>query len=178
MAVSVQIFTRTIARTYRLIVPLANERLSPLRAHLSPASAHYQGACGLCTPPHLRTMASTTIPKTMRGILIEKTGGPEVLQYKKDLPVPEPKEGEILVKNDYIGINYIDTYVLYPSRAYQHQTQLSNNPESIPTNRPRPLQLLPDRPLPIPKARNPRPRSRRQHCVSRPRIPPTRPPNR
>jgi len=45
----------------------------------------------------------------MRGILIEKTGGVEVLQYRTDLPVPEPKEGELLVKNEYIGINYIDT---------------------------------------------------------------------
>ena len=46
----------------------------------------------------------------MKGILIEKTGGTEVLQYKTDLPVPSPKEGEILVKNTFIGINYIDTY--------------------------------------------------------------------
>lgn len=49
------------------------------------------------------------LPKTMKGVLIEKTGGTEVLQYKTDLPVPTPKDGEILVKNDYIGINYIDT---------------------------------------------------------------------
>jgi NADPH2:quinone reductase len=46
----------------------------------------------------------------MKGVLIEKTGGVEVLQYKTDLPVPAPKEGEVLVKNDFIGINYIDTY--------------------------------------------------------------------
>ena len=57
----------------------------------------------------LRTMASSQVPKTMKGILIEKTGGTEVLQYKTDLPVPTPKDGEVLVKNDYIGINYIDT---------------------------------------------------------------------
>lgn len=54
-----------------------------------------------------RTMAS--IPKTMKGVIIEKNGGPEVLQYKEDLPVPQPKDGQVLVKNDYIGINYIDT---------------------------------------------------------------------
>lgn len=59
--------------------------------------------------PQSRPMASTQTPKTMKGILIEKTGGTEVLQYKTDLPVPEPKEGEVLVKNDFIGINYIDT---------------------------------------------------------------------
>ena len=55
-----------------------------------------------------RTMA-TSIPKTMSGVLIEKTGGVEVLQYRTDLPVPTPKEGQVLVKNDFIGINYIDT---------------------------------------------------------------------
>ena len=53
---------------------------------------------------------ATSIPKTMKGVLIEKTGGVDVLQYKTDLPVPTPKEGEVLVKNDFIGVNYIDTY--------------------------------------------------------------------
>lgn len=50
-----------------------------------------------------------SLPKTMKGVVIEKTGGTEVLQYKTDLPVPEPQEGEVLVKNEFIGINYIDT---------------------------------------------------------------------
>jgi len=61
---------------------------------------------------------ATSTPKTMKGVLIEKTGGVEVLEYKTDLPVPTPKEGEVLVKNDFIGINYIDTYYrsgLYPA---------------------------------------------------------------
>jgi NADPH2:quinone reductase len=58
---------------------------------------------------HTRTMAS--IPKTMKGVIMEKNGGTEVLQYKTDLPVPEPKEGQILIKNDFVGINFIDTYV-------------------------------------------------------------------
>lgn len=55
------------------------------------------------------------IPKTMKGVLIEKTGGVEVLDYKTDLPVPTPKQGQVLIKNDFIGINYIDTYVLQPA---------------------------------------------------------------
>ncbi|KAH7116068.1 hypothetical protein B0J11DRAFT_593784 [Dendryphion nanum] len=62
-------------------------------------------------------MSSSTLPKTMKAVLIEKTGGTEVLQYRTDVPVPEPKEGEVLVKNEFIGINYIDTYFrsgLYP----------------------------------------------------------------
>lgn len=47
----------------------------------------------------------------MKGVLIEKTGGTEVLKYRDDLPVPVPKDGEVLVKIEFIGINYIDTYV-------------------------------------------------------------------
>ncbi|KAK4238670.1 hypothetical protein C8A03DRAFT_14887 [Achaetomium macrosporum] len=61
------------------------------------------------------------IPKTMSGILIEETGGVEVLQWKTNLPVPELKEGEILVRNEFIGVNYIDTYFrtgLYPSSTF------------------------------------------------------------
>ena len=46
----------------------------------------------------------------MKAVEISKTGGPEVLTYKTDHPVPTLKAGEVLVKNDYSGINYIDTY--------------------------------------------------------------------
>lgn len=45
----------------------------------------------------------------MKGVLVEKTGGVEVLDYRIDLPVPKPGEGEVLVKNEFSGINYIDT---------------------------------------------------------------------
>jgi hypothetical protein len=104
------------------------------------------------------TMAS--IPKTMKGVLVEKTGGVEVLQYKTDLPVPTPKDGEVLVKNDFIGINYIDTY--FPL-------------SQLPSTKPLPFlslylqcqQLFPHRSLPISKTRNPRPRSRRHNRLHR-----------
>ncbi|TQB76959.1 NADPH:quinone reductase [Monascus purpureus] len=59
-----------------------------------------------------------SLPKTQKVVLIEKTGGPEVLQYRTDYPVPTPKEGQLLVKNHLSGINFIDTYFrsgLYPS---------------------------------------------------------------
>ena len=69
-------------------------RAASISSHLTPSIS-------------FRTMAS--LPKTMKGVIIEKTGGTDVLQYKTDLPVPEPKEGQILVKNDYVGVNYIDT---------------------------------------------------------------------
>lgn len=56
-------------------------------------------------------MTSVSIPKTMKGVQMKNIGGPEVLQYKTDLPVPVPRGGEVLVKNEFIGINYVDVFV-------------------------------------------------------------------
>jgi NADPH2:quinone reductase len=46
----------------------------------------------------------------MQGILIRQHGGPNVLEVS-DLPKPQPKEGEALVRITYAGINYRDVYV-------------------------------------------------------------------
>lgn len=54
----------------------------------------------------------------MKAIRLDATGGPEVLTLV-DVPTPEPKAGEILVRQSAIGVNYIDTYHrtgLYPIR--------------------------------------------------------------
>ena len=45
----------------------------------------------------------------MKAIAIERNGGPDVLSLH-DIPVPEVKPGEALVKIEASGINYIDTY--------------------------------------------------------------------
>lgn len=66
---------------------------------------------------------ASSIPQTMKGVIIEKTGGTEVLLHKTDLPVPQPKAGEVLVKNDFIGVNFIDTYFrsgLYPAPSFPY----------------------------------------------------------
>ncbi|KAI8317553.1 putative quinone oxidoreductase [Colletotrichum sp. SAR11_240] len=56
-------------------------------------------------------MASTpSVPKTMNGIQIPRTGDVSVLTHETALPVPAPSEGQVLVRNEYAGINYIDTY--------------------------------------------------------------------
>ncbi|CAH0051367.1 unnamed protein product [Clonostachys solani] len=55
---------------------------------------------------------------TQRAVIATTVGGPEVLQYRTEHPVPEPQEGQVLVKNAFSGINFIDTYFrtgLYPS---------------------------------------------------------------
>ncbi|KAI9484697.1 hypothetical protein BDB00DRAFT_878538 [Zychaea mexicana] len=53
---------------------------------------------------------------TMKAVVVEETGGVDKLLYK-DLPFPEAHEGTVVIKNHFIGINYIDTYHrtgLYP----------------------------------------------------------------
>ena len=52
----------------------------------------------------------------MKSVIISKNGGPEVLQLK-DIKLSDPNVGEVLIKNEAIGLNYIDTYHrsgLYP----------------------------------------------------------------
>ena len=52
----------------------------------------------------------------MQAVEVSETGGPEVLRAV-DRPVPTPAEGEVLIRADAIGVNYIDTYFrsgLYP----------------------------------------------------------------
>ena len=54
----------------------------------------------------------------VKAIRIHKTGGPEVLQVE-DITLPAPGQGELLVRNRAIGLNYIDTYFrtgLYPTQ--------------------------------------------------------------
>jgi NADPH2:quinone reductase len=52
----------------------------------------------------------------MKAIRVEKVGGPEVLQLR-DVPVPEPGKGQVRIKLEAIGLNFIDVYHrtgLYP----------------------------------------------------------------
>lgn len=52
----------------------------------------------------------------MRAIRFSQTGGPEVLELV-EVDRPEPKPGQILLRHEAIGINFIDTYQrsgLYP----------------------------------------------------------------
>ena len=46
---------------------------------------------------------------TMHAIEVAEIGGPEVLTYV-ERPEPSPGPGEVLIKAEAIGVNYIDTY--------------------------------------------------------------------
>lgn len=64
------------------------------------------------------------LPSTMAAIFIAKTGGVEELKYSRDVPVPRPSEGEVLIRNEYAGVNFIDTYAQH--RLYYTQTRAWN----------------------------------------------------
>jgi NADPH2:quinone reductase len=46
----------------------------------------------------------------MRAIQIKTTGGPEVMELV-DVPIPKPGAGQVLVKIEASGVNFIDTYL-------------------------------------------------------------------
>lgn len=53
----------------------------------------------------------------MRAVVVSKHGGPEVLELA-DVPQGEPGPGQILVRHEAVGLNFIDVYFrtgLYPS---------------------------------------------------------------
>lgn len=57
------------------------------------------------------------LPSTMKAVQIARNGGVEVLEHR-DVPVPVPGPGQVLVRNRFAGVNFIDTYFrtgLYPS---------------------------------------------------------------
>src|SRR6516162_9950891 len=45
----------------------------------------------------------------MHAIEVTETGGPEVLRYV-ETPEPTPGPGELLIRAEAIGVNFIDTY--------------------------------------------------------------------
>lgn len=53
----------------------------------------------------------------MHAVEVAETGGPEVLNYTEE-PQPSPAPGEVLIRAEAIGVNYIDTYLrsgVYPT---------------------------------------------------------------
>jgi NADPH:quinone reductase-like Zn-dependent oxidoreductase len=50
------------------------------------------------------------VPRTMKAVLLTGFGGPEKLDYREDVPVPEPRAGEVLVEVAAAGINNTDIW--------------------------------------------------------------------
>ncbi|KAJ5120458.1 uncharacterized protein N7515_009846 [Penicillium bovifimosum] len=85
----------------------SSPRLTALRNHIAPPLVN-----------RYTLFHTMSVPKTMKAVVVEQTGGPEVLQLTTSHPVPTPKAGELLVRNNISGVNFIDTYFrtgLYPA---------------------------------------------------------------
>ena len=54
----------------------------------------------------------------MKAIRVHEYGGPEVLRYE-DVPIPQPGEGQALVRLHAIGVNFIDVYMRMGQGIYR-----------------------------------------------------------
>jgi NADPH:quinone reductase-like Zn-dependent oxidoreductase len=63
------------------------------------------------------------VPKTMKAVVAHEYGGPEVLKLE-EIPVPEPKENEILVRVIASGVNPADPLILNGKYAKEFGTHL------------------------------------------------------
>lgn len=63
------------------------------------------------------------IPKTMKAVVAHQYGGPEILKLE-EVPVPEPKENEILVRVIASGVNPADPLILGGKLAKEFGTHL------------------------------------------------------
>lgn len=98
----------------------------PLSAYLS--SSNYKGMAQLLVRPLYRSLLTSPayrpfiprafhntafvmapVPRTMKAVQIDENGTTDVLKYR-DISVPTPGKGQILVRNQYAGLNFIDTY--------------------------------------------------------------------
>ncbi|CDO91981.1 unnamed protein product [Kluyveromyces dobzhanskii CBS 2104] len=60
----------------------------------------------------------SSIPSVQKVSLFRENGGPEVLRYEEDFPVPKIGATDLLIKNKFAGINFIEVYFrkgIYPS---------------------------------------------------------------
>uniref|UniRef100_A0A6U3RJA3 Enoyl reductase (ER) domain-containing protein n=1 Tax=Ditylum brightwellii TaxID=49249 RepID=A0A6U3RJA3_9STRA len=55
-----------------------------------------------------RSMSS--VPATMKAAVVRETGDAHALKVENDFPTPNLNPGGVIVKNQYAGINFIDTY--------------------------------------------------------------------
>jgi len=53
---------------------------------------------------------SLSVPSVMRAAVVREPGPAEALVVERDFPVPSVGDGQVLVKNEFAGINFIDTY--------------------------------------------------------------------
>ena len=61
----------------------------------------------------------------MRAIRISEWGGPEVLELVEDAPVPEPGDGQVLIRVARAGVNFADTHARENSYLARYELPLT-----------------------------------------------------
>jgi NADPH:quinone reductase-like Zn-dependent oxidoreductase len=67
--------------------------------------------------------SAQALPKTMKAVVAHEYGGPDVLKFE-EVPIPEPKENEILVRVVASGVNPADPLILNGKFAKEFGTHL------------------------------------------------------
>ena len=65
----------------------------------------------------------------MRAIRVNQWGGPEVLELVEDAPVPEPGDGQVLIRVARAGVNFADTHARENSYLARYELPLTPGAE-------------------------------------------------
>src|SRR6187200_3434243 len=81
-------------------------------------------------PTQVRLMrASRVSSAAVRAIRISEWGGPEVLELVEDEPVPEPADGQVLIRVARAGVNFADTHARENSYLARYELPLTPGAE-------------------------------------------------
>src|SRR3954452_8932986 len=76
-------------------------------------------------PTTVRLMRAGRVSSAaMRAIRISEWGGPEVLELVEDAPVPEPGDGQVLIRVHRAGVNFADTHARENSYLARYELPL------------------------------------------------------
>jgi len=90
---------------------------------VKPTLAFAFALCALIALNAWQCASAQPLPKTMKAMVGHQYGGPEVLKYE-DVPLPKPKENEILVRVIASGVNPADPLILNGKYAKEFGTHL------------------------------------------------------
>jgi hypothetical protein len=86
-------------------------RCPPQHRHPGSLSSRIQGNPGETFATKGAMAHDFSTHHLMHAIEVSATGGPEVLAYV-ERPVPEPAPGQLLIKTEAIGVNFVDTVLI------------------------------------------------------------------
>src|ERR671914_2162934 len=81
-------------------------------------------------PTTVRVMRAGRVSSAaVRAIRIAEWGGPEVLELVQDAPMPEPGDGQVLIRVSRAGVNFADTHARENSYLARYELPLTPGAE-------------------------------------------------